>query len=157
MLPKICLLSLLIMGVQGLILAQNDSKTDSIWLRNMIDGKEPFKINEDTKNVIEEGRLFFPPWIKNEGNMAIPLDSFKRSWMFTITEEERKLLISLSPKGGNFGHLLSMVFSPVYRRRAYNAKHATAYKNFNTGISFKMTEYERNELRKAVNNLKKIP
>ena len=47
------------------LFAQEWSKEDSLWLRNVLEGKETFKINEETKKAIEEGRLIVPSWIKN--------------------------------------------------------------------------------------------
>jgi hypothetical protein len=46
--------------------AQEWTKVDSIWLQNVLEGKEAIKINEDTRKAIEEGRLITPPaWFKN--------------------------------------------------------------------------------------------
>ena len=48
-----------------LIRAQEWSKEDSIWLQNVLEGKETLKINDNTKKAIEEGRLIVPPWLKD--------------------------------------------------------------------------------------------
>lgn len=48
-----------------LIRAQEWSKEDSIWLQNVLEGKETLKINENTKKAIEDGRLIVPPWLKD--------------------------------------------------------------------------------------------
>ena len=45
-------------------LAQEWSKEDSLWLKNVLEGKEQLKINEDTKKAIEEGRLIAPSRIQ---------------------------------------------------------------------------------------------
>ncbi len=44
----------------SLTVAQEWSKEDSIWLKNVLEGKEELKINEATKKAIEEGRLIDP-------------------------------------------------------------------------------------------------
>ena len=48
-----------------LSLAQEWSKEDSIWLKNVLEGKEELIINEATKKAIEEGRLIMPSWMQN--------------------------------------------------------------------------------------------
>jgi len=49
-----------------LILAQEWTKEDSIWLQNVLEGKETLEINEETKKAIEDGRLIAPPWLKDK-------------------------------------------------------------------------------------------
>ena len=46
--------------------AQEWTKADSIWLQNVLEGKEELKINEDTKRTIEEGRLILPSWMRSD-------------------------------------------------------------------------------------------
>ena len=197
MATKIIFLYLFILCVNGLLHAQHRNKADSVRLQHVIEGKEEFKINDETKKAIEEGRLIVPSRMKNPGNklneielmqgigkedmpdslrikqvdpFSLPpgvfalyilyMDKFDSPYMSTackLTEAEREMLRQLTPGGHDFNHILSMVFSPLYRRRAYNAKHATAYKSFNAGPSIKMTEYERSQLRKTVNGIKKNP
>ena len=54
------------------IFAQEWSREDSLWLINVLEGKEKLKINEDTKKAIEEGRLFLPQWMKENDSNAKP-------------------------------------------------------------------------------------
>jgi hypothetical protein len=59
--------------------------------------------------------------------------------------------------GMNFNHILSMVFSPSYRRRAYNATHAVAYKNYYDEGALppaRFTEHERRQLRQSLRNIR---
>ena len=46
--------------------AQAWSKEDSIWLKNVLEGKEEMKINEETMKAIEEGRLIVPSWMQSD-------------------------------------------------------------------------------------------
>ena len=62
---KLSISGLLLLFSCALLLAQEWSKEDSLWLRNVLEGKETLKINEDTKKAIEEGRLIVPSWMKN--------------------------------------------------------------------------------------------
>ena len=52
----------------SLAFAQTWSKEDSIWLKNVLEGKEELIINEDTRKAIEEGRLILPSWMRNNDN-----------------------------------------------------------------------------------------
>ena len=45
-------------------MAQEWSKEDSIWLQNVLEGRDTLKINDETKKAIEEGRLIMPSWMK---------------------------------------------------------------------------------------------
>jgi len=60
--------------------------------------------------------------------------------------------------GNDFNHLLSMVFSPSYRQKAHNSKHATAYKGYYDEGAIKgavsITERERRQLRQSLRNAK---
>ena len=85
------------------------------------------------------------------------LDSILFCTACILSEWEREVLRQLTPGGRDFNHGLSMIFSPSYRRRVHNAKYATAYKNFITSPSVKLTERDRIQLRKSVNNLKANP
>lgn len=52
--------------------AQEWSKEDSIWLKNVLDGKEELKINEATKKAIEEGLFIVPLWMRNNNTLSLP-------------------------------------------------------------------------------------
>ncbi|MDR1115087.1 MAG: hypothetical protein LBL33_02850 [Tannerella sp.] len=101
------------------------------------------------------------------------IDSINSSQTCMLTDKDRQKLEDFVPPetrigayvssttggigGLDFNHLLSMVFSPTYRRFAHNAKHATAYKNYYDEeairpISF--TERERRQLRQSLRNIK---
>ena len=57
----------------------------------------------------------------------------------------------------DFNHLLSMVFSPSYRRKMHNRKHATAYKNYYDTDDVKtinLNERERRQLRQSLIDFK---
>jgi hypothetical protein len=45
-------------------MAQEWSKEDSIWLQNVLEGKEVLKLNESAKKAIEDGRLIIPSLMK---------------------------------------------------------------------------------------------
>ena len=62
---RLSISGLLLLFSCALLLAQEWSKEDTIWLRNVLEGKETLKINEDTKKAIEEGRLIAPSRMKN--------------------------------------------------------------------------------------------
>ena len=62
---RLSISGLLLLFSCTLLLAQEWSKEDTIWLRNALEGKETLKINEDTKKAIEEGRLIAPSRMKN--------------------------------------------------------------------------------------------
>ena len=60
-----------------LISAQEWSKEDSIWLKNVLEGKEELIINDETKKAIEEGRLIMPSWMRNveqNSNLELLMD-----------------------------------------------------------------------------------
>lgn len=101
------------------------------------------------------------------------VDSIYESSTCILTDEEQKKLRAMLPPevrdkiyvtnmsggigGMDFNHILSMVFSPSYRRRAHNAKHATAYKNYYDAGAIKpmgLTEREKRQLRQAVMGIK---
>ena len=61
--------------------------------------------------------------------------------------------------GNDFNHLLSMVFSPTYRRIAHNRKHATAYKGYYDENAVKvpsitLNERELRQLRQSLKDIK---
>jgi len=191
MAKKIGFLFLCILGVNGFIPAQQLDKADSVWLQNVIEGKEELKINDETKKAIDEGRLIVPSEMNNSeiikvDPISLPpgvfsyyilymdkLDSIYQNITCLLTREEKEMILQSLPYearnriyynattggigGMDFNHLLSMIFSPTYRRRVHNAKYATAYKCFNTSPSYKLTERDRTQLRKEVYNLKAHP
>ena len=62
---KLTLSAIFIFFSCTLVLSQEWTKEDSIWLQKVLDGKDTLKINEETKKAIEEGRLIAPSWLKN--------------------------------------------------------------------------------------------
>lgn len=70
MVKKVFTLCISILSACGYISAQDWSKEDSLWLMNVLEGKEPLKINEDTRKAIEEGRLVAPSWLKSEDGQS---------------------------------------------------------------------------------------
>jgi len=48
-----------------IVWTQEWSREDSLWLQNVLEGKEELKINDDTKKAIEEGRLIAPSWMRS--------------------------------------------------------------------------------------------
>jgi hypothetical protein len=52
--------------------AQEWSREDSLWLKNVLEGKEELKINEDTKKAIDEGRLIVPQWMRDNDSYTKP-------------------------------------------------------------------------------------
>jgi hypothetical protein len=61
----------------GVICAQDWSREDSLWLMNVLEGREEFKINEDTKKAIEEGRLIAPSWMLDSNNKLKNIELMK--------------------------------------------------------------------------------
>jgi hypothetical protein len=104
------------------------------------------------------------------------VDSLSETMTCMLTTEEKAKLEELLPAGTaqalslrtsddtpgatlstDFNYLLATLFSPLYRRRMYNARHATAYKNYyDAGVmpASRFTEREKRQLRQAVNALK---
>jgi hypothetical protein len=104
------------------------------------------------------------------------IDSINESMSCMLSNEDKKKLEELLPTGTvqslsfrtsnyapggsitlDFNHLLSIVFSPSYRRRIHNARHATAYKNYYDAGAIKpigLTEREKRQLRQSVISLK---
>jgi hypothetical protein len=78
-----------------------------------------------------------------------------------LPPEARRGFFVSSTTGGiggmDFNYLLSMIFSPSYRRAVYNSKHANAYKNYyDAGAipSGRLTEHERRQIRRDLRNFK---
>ena len=96
----------------------------------------------------------------------------KNSALVLSAEEKNKLLEAMPPSaryrfyyneggggigGQDFNHILSMIFSPSYRRKYHNRKNALVYEGYfdtNEVKSFKMNERERDRLRQSVINIK---
>jgi hypothetical protein len=221
MFKKTTLFTLLLIGISGYSKAQPQTKEDSIsnnsriirensrtenshtledsiWFRNVMEGTETFKLNDETIKAIEEGRLIIPQWMKSPDNKMNPIellhglnndnipdslriikidpyslppgvlrlyimytmndvDSIQNNIPYELSDDEIELLKRLSPGGGgDFNHGLSMIFSPSYRRMVISARNAKAHKGYNTNYinpSLKLTERERNEIRKSVNEM----
>ncbi|MDR3309216.1 MAG: hypothetical protein LBS80_04600 [Tannerella sp.] len=186
--------------------AQEWSKEDTIWLLNVIEGRQELRINEATKKAIEEGRLILPSWFKEGDKIELlkdlsnagaidstrirsvdpytmppavfalyvlymdKMDSICESQTIMLSKSEKEKLIEQLPPGSrgfsvngetgvgviggfDFNHLLSMVFSPSYRNKYHNSKHATSYKNYydeGNVSSITMTEGERRQMRQAL-------
>ncbi|MDR2913467.1 MAG: hypothetical protein LBV74_01295 [Tannerella sp.] len=100
------------------------------------------------------------------------MDSIYESRTFMLSAEERnKLEEAMPPSARNrfyyneqvggvgnldFNHILCMVFSPSYRQKMHNKKHATSYKNYYDEGAIKpiiMNERERRELRQSLINV----
>ncbi|MDR2774295.1 MAG: hypothetical protein LBC19_06055 [Tannerella sp.] len=101
------------------------------------------------------------------------VDSINASMTCLLSAEEQESLASFLPPearkgfyvssvtggfgGMDFNDLLSMTFSPSYRRKKYNAKYAVAYKNYyDAGIMPPkgLTEQERKRIRQDLRNFK---
>ena len=54
-------------------MAQEWSKEDSIWLQNVLEGKEVLILNEKTKKAIEEGSLSIPSLMKKNENRQLEI------------------------------------------------------------------------------------
>ena len=54
-------------------LAQEWSKEDSIWLQNVLEGKEVLKLNENAKKAIEDGSLIIPSLMKKNENRYLDI------------------------------------------------------------------------------------
>ncbi|MDR3252744.1 MAG: hypothetical protein LBT35_04180 [Tannerella sp.] len=98
------------------------------------------------------------------------MDSISESRTIMLSKSEKEKLMEQLPPGSrgfdvngatgggvrgglDFNHLLSMVFSPSYRNKYHNSKHATSYKNYydeGNVSSITMTEGERRQLRQAL-------
>ncbi|MDR1381882.1 MAG: hypothetical protein LBJ47_10465 [Tannerella sp.] len=213
MMRKTLLFCFSVTVASGWMNAQEWSREDSLWLRNVIESNEEIQINEETKKAIEEGRLIMPSWMRDAENRvnkvdilkdfndsgkmdsvrfqsidpySMPpavfalyvlymnkIDSINASMTCMLTAEEQKNIESFLPPearrgvfvsgttggigGLNFNHLLSMAFSPSYRRLAHNSKHATAYKNYyDAGVAPArgFTERERRMIRQDLMNFK---
>ena len=74
---KLSLLVFLLFFSCTIAWTQEWNKEDSIWLQNVLEGKEELIINEDTKRAIEEGRLILPSWMRRDdskSNMELLID-----------------------------------------------------------------------------------
>jgi hypothetical protein len=54
-------------------MAQEWSKEDSIWLQNVLEGKEVLKLNEDAKKAIEDGSLIIQSLMKKNENRHLDI------------------------------------------------------------------------------------
>ena len=54
-------------------MAQEWSKEDSIWLQNVLEGKEVLKLNENVKKAIEDGSLIIPSLMKKNDNRQLEI------------------------------------------------------------------------------------
>ena len=77
MAKKIFILCVFAISSCGIINAQDWSKEDSLWLINILEGKQELKINEDTKKAIEDGRLIIPSWMKNDDGQIYDIEILK--------------------------------------------------------------------------------
>jgi len=71
---KTLILSLLFSSTVLSLNAQNWNKEDSVWLLNVLEGKEELKINEETIKAIEEGKLIVPKWLQEKEKIEILKD-----------------------------------------------------------------------------------
>ena len=54
-------------------MAQEWSKADSIWLQNVLEGKEELKLNENTRKAIEDGSLIKSLFMKKNNKLPLEL------------------------------------------------------------------------------------
>lgn len=154
------------------------------WLKENPLSSEPELTREledigarDTTNIYDIDPYSMPPAVYALYVLYIEkIDSAYQNNTCMLSESDRrKLEEALPPAARNrfyfdehvggvgsmdFNHVLCMLFHPGYRRKMYNRKHATAYKNYydaGSAASIHISEQERRQLRKAVNNLKASP
>jgi hypothetical protein len=65
------LITFLIVSSLEIIYAQDWTREDSVWLKNYLEGKSEFKLNNETLKAIEEGKLIVPSWMKKNENSNI--------------------------------------------------------------------------------------
>ncbi|MDR1524647.1 MAG: hypothetical protein LBS79_05230 [Tannerella sp.] len=152
------------------------------WMKNAENGIEHIEILKDLSNTGMPDSVR----IQNIDPYSMPpavfalyvlymnkIDSINASQTCVLSDKDRQKLEDFVPPearigayvsgttggigGMDFNHILSMVFSPSYRRKAYNAKHATAYKNYYDEEALqpiRLTERERRQLRQSLRNVK---
>ena len=113
------------------VYAQEWSKEDSIWLKNVLEGKEEIKINEETKKAIEEGRLIVPSWmqsgdqssnfdlLKDFDNMGAPDDSlmFRRLDPFSMPPSVFALFVLYLDKMDSAFTVKSLIITESERKQ----------------------------------------
>ena len=151
------------------------------WMKNSENQVEKVDVLKDFEDAgkRDSSIIHVDPYSMPPGVFALyvlymnKVDSINESMTCLLSAEEQERLASFLPPearngfyvsgtaggvgGMNFNHLLSMVFSPSYRRKAHNAKHAVAYKNYyDAGMMQQkgLTDRERREIRRDLNNFK---
>jgi hypothetical protein len=82
----------------GFLTAQDWSREDSIWIKNVIEGKEELKLNEETLKAIEEGLLIVPQWMQGEKrNLQELIKDFENASRRDSTELDRINPLSMPP------------------------------------------------------------
>ncbi|MDR0395275.1 MAG: hypothetical protein LBH77_08975 [Tannerella sp.] len=156
------------------------------WMKNaenQLDKIELLKEFEDTKVPDSVKLRRIDPYTMPPAVFALyilymsEIDSIRESMTCILSKEDREKLEALLPTGTaqalsfrtynyrpggtistDFNHILSMAFSPLYRRKMHNAKHATAYKNYYDEGAIRpvgrLTEHEKRQIRKAARDFK---
>jgi hypothetical protein len=87
----------LVTGSSEIIHAQDWSKEDSIWLKNYLEGKSEFKLNDETLKAIDEGKLIIPSWMKKNENNGLIQDFEDAAVRDSIEMDRRINPLSMPP------------------------------------------------------------
>jgi len=118
-------------------IAQEWSKEDSIWLQNVLEGKEDLKLNEETKKAIEDGILIMPSLLKKDENRY--LDIIKDFEGIVKPELLRKIdPYSMPPS----------VFSIYIQKLVEKDMNSSIYSKY----SFKLTDKEKALIKTPINS-----
>ena len=114
-------------------MAQEWSKEDSIWLQNILEGKEVLKLNEDVIKAIKDGQALPPFQMKKEVNPN--LEIIKDFENIEAPDLDSKIDLKSMPRGVFYLHIDKMV----------NMNPST-----NTEFSFSLTDKELNQIKSSL-------
>ena len=114
-------------------MAQEWSKEDSIWLQNILEGKEVLKLNEDVIKAIKDGQALPPFQMKKEVNPN--LEIIKDFENIEAPDLDSKIDLKSMPRGVFYLHIDKMVkMNP----------------STNTEFSFSLTDKELNQIKSSL-------
>jgi len=138
--------------------AQEGSKSDTILLQNVLEGKEVLKLNENAKKTIEDAGLSLPSLMMKNENRHLDIINF--SYRFKLTDEE-KARIKI-PNTTLSSMIVPLNTDPLHMYGGGNLINGVNYlmnlifkKQQGQNVKKPMTEIERNQIIQEINSLRK--